>query len=104
MATHDLYRAVADPTRRAMLDRLMRGDCTAGELAPRGTKMTQPALSQHLRVLRDARLVKQVRRGRQRVYSLQLAPLREMDDWLGKYRRFWDEKLGALGKLLEENP
>jgi DNA-binding transcriptional ArsR family regulator len=104
LRAHDIYRAVADPTRRAMLDRLMRGDCPAGELAPRGTRMSQPALSQHLRVLREARLVKQVRHGRQRVYSLQMAPLRELDEWLDKYRRFWDAKLAALGKLLEENP
>lgn len=98
---HDVFRAIADPTRRAMLDRLMAGDCAAGELAgARG--MSQPALSQHLRVLRRAGLVTQRRVGRQQMVRISPAPLREIVNWVEHYRKFWDDKLAALGKLLDK--
>jgi DNA-binding transcriptional ArsR family regulator len=101
-----VFRAIADPTRRAMLDRLMQGERPAGELAG-PHEMTQPALSQHLRVLRQAGLVSCRRQGRQRLYRLRPEPLREIHDWLEHYRRFWDDKLEALGTYLdatEEDP
>jgi DNA-binding transcriptional ArsR family regulator len=100
-AGHDVFRAIADPTRRAMLDRLMAGDCAAGEL-PGARGMSQPALSQHLRVLRRAGLVTQRRVGRRQMVRISPAPLREIVDWVEHYRKFWDDKLVALGTLLDK--
>ena len=97
-----MFRAIADPTRRAMLDRLMVGECAAGDLAGcRRRRMSQPALSQHLAVLRRANLVAQRRDGRRRLYRINPAPLREIHDWIEHYRRFWDAKLEALGEFLD---
>ncbi len=97
-----VFRAIADPTRRAMLDRLLAGECAAGDLAAGGRRrMSQPALSQHLAVLRRANLVAQRRDGRRRLYRINPEPLREIVDWLEHYRRFWDAKLDALGAFLD---
>lgn len=65
---------------------------------------SQPAISQHLRVLREARLVTVVPQGKSRVYHLNPTPLRELDDWLGRYRRFWAGKLNALEAHMDEGP
>jgi len=80
----------------------MAGDCSAGELAVGRRRMTQPALSQHLRVLRRAGLVTQRRVGRSQVYRISPAPLREIVDWVEHYRRFWDARLADLGTLLDK--
>jgi DNA-binding transcriptional ArsR family regulator len=98
---HDVFRAVADPTRRTILDRLARGEIPAGDLAS-GFDMTQAAVSQHLKVLRDAGLVGVRAEGRRRLYGLRAERLREVDDWVSTYRRFWEERLDALGRLLDE--
>ena len=66
--------------------------------------MSRPAISQHLRVLRHARLVNERKVGRERCYRLCAAQLREVSDWLRKYERFWGEKLDALGEHLNEAP
>jgi DNA-binding transcriptional ArsR family regulator len=95
-----VFHALADPTRRAMLDRLRVGERTVSELAA-PFAMSQPAVSQHLRVLSDAGIVRARRDGRQRYYRLRAAPLREAFDWLGRYERFWGEKLDALGDYLD---
>lgn len=85
-----------------MLDRLLAGECAAGDLAARGRRrMSQPALSQHLAVLRRANLVTQRRDGRRRLYRINPEPLREIVDWLEHYRRFWDARLEALGAFLD---
>ncbi len=81
----DVYRAVADPTRRTMLDLLLLADRTATELNE-PFQMTQPAISQHLKVLRDAGLVEVRREGRNHVYRLDRRPLQELCEWAGKYR------------------
>ena len=97
------FRALADPTRRALLDRLGDGELTVGELCE-GFDMSQPAISQHLKVLRDAGLVSVCRDGRRRFYALDAGPLKAAYEWIGRYERFWDERLGRLGQLLDELP
>ncbi len=88
-ASADVFRAVADPTRRALLDLLRKSDCSVGEL--RGSfRMTQPAISQHLRVLRRAGLVRARQVGRKRLYRLNPKPLLEVYDWAAQYKQFSD--------------
>ena len=97
----DVFRAISDPTRRAILDRLTRGERTATELF-HGFSMTQPAFSQHLRVLRKSALVSQRKLGRYRVYALDPARLRDVFDWVEHYRAFWEGRLDELGKYLDD--
>jgi len=100
----DVFRAVADPTRRAMLDRLrMEEEQPVLELAA-DFDMTLPVISQHLKVLRGAGLVTERREGRQRFYRLQPKPLREIVDWLAHYEEFWNSRLKRLGKHLRDMP
>jgi DNA-binding transcriptional ArsR family regulator len=103
LAGGPIFRAVADSTRRAMLDLLADGDLPVMELAG-CFKMTLPAVSQHLRVLRQAGLVTERRFGRQRIYTLQAEPLREIADWIGYYERFWNRNLKRLRDHLDRNP
>lgn len=96
----DVFTAISDPTRRSILDQLRASERSAKELTtPR--PMSQPALSQHLKVLRTAGLVSVRRSGRHRIYSLEAAALREIARWVGHYEEFWDEKLDALGAYLD---
>jgi len=99
-ATEDVFRAVSDPTRRLILDRLLQGDAPVHELAV-GIAMTRPAISKHLRVLREAALVREERVGRQRVYTLDPAPLRDVAAWLDGYRAFWQSNLTSLKRFVE---
>lgn len=99
-ASIDVFHAVADPTRRAILDRLRTGDAPVNDLAA-GFHMTRPAISKHLRVLREADLVTERRDGRNRVYSLQPAPLRDVVAWIDAYRSFWETHLMNLKRHLE---
>jgi DNA-binding transcriptional ArsR family regulator len=99
-ASVDVFHAVADPTRRAILDRLRGGGVAVGELAA-GFDMTRPAVSKHLRVLRDASLVREERDGRQRVYSITPGPLRDVSEWVESYRSFWAANLMSLKRHLE---
>jgi DNA-binding transcriptional ArsR family regulator len=102
-ASTDPFHAVADPTRRAILDRLRRGGAPVAELAA-GFAMSRPAVSKHLRVLRQARLVRERRGGddgRQRVYQLTPAPLREVAQWAQAYQAFWQTNIGNLKRHLE---
>jgi DNA-binding transcriptional ArsR family regulator len=86
---------LADDTRRRILDLLAEGELAAGAIAGR-FPISQPAVSRHLKVLREAGLVSVEVRAQQRVYRLDPAPLRELDDWLAGYRRFWGGRLDAL--------
>jgi DNA-binding transcriptional ArsR family regulator len=100
-AHEDVFRAIADPTRRAMLDLLsQRGEQPAGALG-KPFHITPPAVSRHLRVLKVAGLVAERKDGRQRLYSLRPGPLREVVDWARHYERFWQGKLAALGAVLD---
>jgi DNA-binding transcriptional ArsR family regulator len=87
--------ALADPTRRELLALLARGERAAGDLAGR-FPVSRPAISRHLRVLREAGLVRSRTHGRQRLYALDPRPLRELDDWLEPYRDLWAQRLDAL--------
>ena len=94
--TTDIFRAISDPTRRAILDLLENGERTVSELGE-PFPISQPALSQHLKVLREAGVVTLRRDGRFRLYRLDPVPLKEIHDWVGHYERFWTEKLDRLG-------
>ena len=95
-----IFRALADPSRRRLLDRLVAGDASAGELAE-GFETSRPAVSQHLKVLREATLVVERREGRRRIYSINPQPLEHADGWLSKYRAFWAARLQALKTMVE---
>ena len=96
----DVFAAVADPTRRAILDRLRRGSAPAMEIAA-GFRISRPAVSKHLRVLREARLVTERREGRNRVYQLVPGPLQDIDAWIESYRSLWARNLANLKRHLE---
>jgi DNA-binding transcriptional ArsR family regulator len=101
--TVDVFRAVADPTRRELLDRLAEEEQPVMALAE-SFDMSLPAVSQHLKLLREAGLVTERREGRQRIYTLTAGPLREVADWVSHYDRFWRIKLKNLGEHLKRNP
>ncbi|TDC89504.1 transcriptional regulator [Nonomuraea deserti] len=102
MTPDHVFTALASPARRELL-RLLRdeGAQPAGRLAER-FDMSRPSVSEHLRVLRDAGLVSETRKGRERHYRLEAAPLMEIRDWLGPYERFWRERLATLTAVLDE--
>jgi DNA-binding transcriptional ArsR family regulator len=91
----DALSALADPTRRELLALLTGDERSAGELAAR-FPVSRPAISRHLRVLREAGLVTCRTEGKRRLYALDTFPLRELDHWLEPYRRFWAQRLDAL--------
>jgi DNA-binding transcriptional ArsR family regulator len=95
-----VFRALADPSRRQILDHLVAGDASVNELAAR-FPTSRPAVSRHLRVLREATLVMERREGRRRVYSLNPQPMSHADAWLGKYRAFWAARLQVLKTMME---
>ena len=94
------FHALADPTRRAVLDLLRTGAQPAGQIAESFT-VSRPAISKHLRQLRKARLVVEHRRGRHRFYQLNPTPLKAVDSWLEHYRRFWEMNLTNLKNFVE---
>ncbi len=104
VAGSDVFHAIADTTRRAILDLLLHaGEKPVNSLCEQ-FDMTQPAVSQHLRVLRTAGLVSERRLGRQRLYSLASEPLKEVSEWIEQYERFWQARLDALGDYMDRNP
>jgi len=90
-----VVRALADESRRTLLDTLAGGPATAGELAEL-LPIARPGVSRHLRVLRQAGLVDVRQDAQRRIYSLRPEPLAEVDEWLGRYRTFWEQRLDAL--------
>src|SRR5574341_866830 len=93
------YKAIADGTRRHILEMLSRGNMTAGDIASRFEKISRPAVSKHLRILRRSRLVLYRKEGRERVYVLNAAPLKEISEWVSQYQRFWDVQLDAFKQI-----
>ena len=87
--------ALADPTRRRIVELLDEGERSAGEIAAH-FETSRPGVSRHLRVLREHRLVRARGEGQRRLYSLDPAPLAELDEWLERYRGFWTNRLDAL--------
>ncbi|MBV8758899.1 MAG: winged helix-turn-helix transcriptional regulator [Deltaproteobacteria bacterium] len=102
MAEPDVFRAIADPTRRAILDRLRAGPTPVNELAS-DFEQSRPAISKHLRVLREARLVTEEKVGRERLYALDPRPLAKAAGWLEGYRGFWQRNLSSLKRYLEDS-
>lgn len=97
-----VMKTLADPTRRAVFERIARNtEVTAGSLIA-GTGVSQPAVSQHLRALRDAGLVVERRQGRHVHYRVQPKGLRPLVDWIGFYAAFWRESLDRLEQLLKD--
>ena len=94
------FHALADPTRRAVLDLLRRGAQPAGQIAE-AFPISRPAISKHLRQLRKAHLVVESRSGRHRVYQLNAEPLKAVDSWIEHYRQFWQTNLSNLKSFVE---
>ena len=90
-----VLHALADPSRRTVLEALREGPASAGELAAL-LPIARPGVSRHLRVLREAGLVEARHEAQFRVYHLRAEPLADLDEWLGGYRSLWQERLGAL--------
>lgn len=98
----DVFRAIADPTRRALLDSLRTGGEQSVSRLAAPFHLTLPGLSRHLQVLREGGLVTERRQGRHRFYRLNAAPLRSVADWVVEYEGFWDARLEALGGYLRK--
>lgn len=96
-----VFAALADPTRRAIVARLERGGARVGELAA-PFAISRPAISKHLDVLEHAGLVRRVREGRENWCQLQPVQLRAIDDWVSRYRLYWNEQLDVLTDYLEQ--
>ena len=99
MTTAALFEIIAEPSRRRVLDLLREQEHTVGELVE-ALEMSQPAVSKHLRVLRDAGLVESRIDAQRRIYSLNAEPLADVDAWLAPYRKFWRGRLAALQRHL----
>jgi DNA-binding transcriptional ArsR family regulator len=97
------FAALADPTRRAILARLARGETTVGELA-KPFDISAPAISRHLKVLEHAQLIERQVDAQWRLCRIKGRPLREASAWLERYRRFWEESLDRLVEYLEATP
>lgn len=99
LASQDCFQAIADPTRRRILDRLGTGEKTAGELG-QGIDLSQPALSKHLRILREAGLVEVRSDGRNRYYVERREGLSDLIGWVENHQAFWTDRMSALGDHL----
>jgi len=97
------YAALAEPHRRQILDLLRHSERSAGELVEH-LELSQPGVSKHLKVLREAGLVAVRADGKRRLYALRPEPLAEVDEWLQPYRAYWAGRLDALEQHLKENP
>jgi DNA-binding transcriptional ArsR family regulator len=96
----DALAAIAEPTRRRIVDALRLRECSVTDLVAL-VGMSQPAVSKHLRVLREAGVVSVATRAQQRIYRLEPGPFRELDAWLAPYRRLWTHHLAALERHLD---
>ncbi|UUN25058.1 helix-turn-helix transcriptional regulator [Streptomyces sp. FIT100] len=98
--TDAIWSALVDPHRRAVLDLLRDRDRAVSELVE-VLGQSQPNVSKHLRVLREAGLVRVTKQGQQRIYAIEPGPIAELDAWLAPYRRLWNERLDLLGRYLD---
>jgi DNA-binding transcriptional ArsR family regulator len=98
------YDAIADETRREILDMLRGQTMTAGDIAHQFRQISRPAVSKHLAILRRSKLVVARKAGRERRYSLNAAPLREVNTWLRQYEIFWDRQLKSFKNYVETHP
>ena len=97
----DALAVLAEPTRRRILDRIGTSERSVGELVE-ALDLSQPAVSKHLRVLREAGVVSCRAAAQRRLYRVDPRPLRELDEWLAGYRRLWDTHLDALDRHLDD--
>ena len=97
-----MFQAIADPTRRDIIDLLSDKPLTVNALAE-NFDISRPAISKHLKILRECGLVKIEDRGRERICSARLENLKAVAEWTAQYRKFWNEKLNALGRFLDES-
>ncbi|MGC5020870.1 ArsR/SmtB family transcription factor [Micromonospora sp. DT47] len=97
----DAFAVLAEPTRRRILDALRRSECSVGELVD-ALGVSQPAVSKHLKVLREAGFVACRTAAQQRIYRIDLRPFQAVDDWLTPYRRMWTDSLDALERHLDK--
>jgi DNA-binding transcriptional ArsR family regulator len=98
----DTFEAIAEPTRRAVLDLLLEQERSAGDLVAAFPRLTQPAVSRHLRVLREAGLVSVRAEAQQRIYALEPARLGVVYEWLNRYRAYWAAHLTSLEEHLDK--
>ena len=101
IVTTNVFLAISDPTRRAVLDLLATGSRKAGDIAARFRHLTQPAVSRHLKVLREAGLVTVEVNAQQRIYELKPEGLAELYEWVAKYQAMWPDTLEALERYLD---
>lgn len=94
------FEIIAEPNRRAILSLLVASEQSVGEIERR-LRMSQPAVSKHLRVLREAGFVESTVDAQRRLYRLKPGPLQEIDDWLAQFRRFWSARIDALERHLD---
>jgi DNA-binding transcriptional ArsR family regulator len=95
------FAALADPTRRRILEQLTHGDRCVTDLA-KPYSMSLPGVSKHLRVLEKAGLIRRRRRGRVHSLKLEAAPMRQAQEWIGEYRRFWEDSLDRLDGYMKK--
>lgn len=100
-ASSDVFRAIADPTRRGILERLRSGPAPVNALASEFSQ-SRPAISRHLRILNEAGIVSEQRSGRERIYRIEPDALRQVDAWIGRYRAMWQDNLTNLKTYLEQ--
>lgn len=100
----DVFEAIAEPSRRVLLDTLATGDRTAGELVAALPELTQPSVSRHLRILREVGLVEVRPDAQRRIYALRADGLIAIDSWINGYRQFWTDHLDALERHLHTSP
>ncbi|WP_067706997.1 ArsR/SmtB family transcription factor [Nocardia yamanashiensis] len=98
-----VFGALANPTRRDILELLLEDEQSVQVIAER-FDMARPSVSEHLKVLRDAGLVTEEKRGRQRFYRVEPEPLHDLQSWLDPFERFWRKRLHALGEVLDAMP
>lgn len=101
MAENDIFKALADPTRRHIFEKLAEGRMHASALRE-GMAISQPAMSQHLGVLRQAGLLRETRQGRYVHYEVDPQGLAQIAQWLSRYRRYWPQRVQALQTLLKD--
>lgn len=98
----DSFFAIADPTRRKILTLISKQECSVNDLVER-FNMSQPAISQHLKILRASGIVNVRKKGRQRIYKVNFQRLRRIRDWISQFEEYWERKLDNLEEYLKEN-
>lgn len=102
MSTEPVFAAMSHPVRRQVVALLLAGDRTAGAIALEFPAIGRSAVSEHLGILRQADLVRETKSGRERIYSLNAAPLAELRNWLAPYEAYWRTRMASLAAQLEE--